>query len=214
MTPSNKKCLACKIDKAATEFYANKSRCDGLQARCKACQKEDAAIRAMWRPLTGLMHGPVTGTRVCPLCGTEKDVSEFPVDIHRPKGISDRCKPCVAAIFREHQRKLKSEDISEYRRRNRKNNLKRIYGLTLEEYGEMADACGNKCQACGDPPGIKPLFVDHCHATGKVRGLLCGKCNTSLGLLKEDPEIMRRLIAYIEEKGHSNGNSAPAADAE
>lgn len=63
----------------------------------------------------------------------------------------------------------------------RRQNLRRRYGVSLEEYERMFKAANGKCEICGaiDPP--RGLFVDHCHNTLKVRGLLCGACNTGLG---------------------------------
>lgn len=59
---------------------------------------------------------------------------------------------------------------------------------------------GNKCKICEthESEFDKRLAVDHCHKTGKVRGLLCSSCNTSLGKFKDDPEILRRAINYLE----------------
>src|ERR1017187_7032506 len=83
---------------------------------------------------------------------------------------------------------------------NKKAQLKRNYGLTVEEFDAMLLAQGNKCEVCGEvftkvnSGGPK---VDHDHDTGKVRSLLCHGCNTALGLLKEDPNRMIALASYI-----------------
>jgi hypothetical protein len=78
--------------------------------------------------------------------------------------------------------------------RTRKNALKRYYGLTPECYEIMLAEQGGVCKLCGNPPGKRRLDVDHDHATGQVRGLLCNKCNRRLGLY----EIWRtRLDMYL-----------------
>ena len=78
--------------------------------------------------------------------------------------------------------------------------LKRFYGLSLEEYNNMTEQQNGLCYVCNQPPkGGKRLAVDHCHSTGAVRRLLCGNCNTTLGLVNEDINIMNKLIKYIEE---------------
>jgi len=79
------------------------------------------------------------------------------------------------------------------RAQGRKGTLAR-HGMTLEEYDEMAAQQGGKCAICGSEPSGR-LHVDHDHGTGRVRGLLCGGCNKSLGLMKDDP---RRLLAAVE----------------
>jgi len=58
---------------------------------------------------------------------------------------------------------------------------------------------GGKCLGCGtDQPGAKGWCIDHCHKSGKVRALLCNRCNTALGLVNEDPEILRSLADLAE----------------
>jgi hypothetical protein len=79
------------------------------------------------------------------------------------------------------------------------------YGITLAQYDSMLLAQGGKCYICkGDEiqidhriKEIRRLAVDHDHATGKVRGLLCAACNRGIALFKEDPEILRSAILYL-----------------
>ena len=76
--------------------------------------------------------------------------------------------------------------------------LKRKYGITLDDYNRMFEEQGMRCKICGiDDPGAWNL--DHCHTTGKVRGILCVKCNTSLGKIEKDPALFQRMMDYIEE---------------
>ena len=93
---------------------------------------------------------------------------------------------------------LKNKDIR--KDRDRKRNLKK-YNLTEDQYNKMLSDQNYSCKIC-DTHEIKltrKLAVDHCHATGKIRGLLCNACNTSLGKLKEDTKIMQKLIEYVKE---------------
>ena len=80
--------------------------------------------------------------------------------------------------------------------RSRKYNLKR-YGLTLEDYISLLNSQGNKCAICGGSDS-RALNVDHDHQTGRIRGLLCTKCNTALGLLDEDTCCLRAALKYLE----------------
>lgn len=81
----------------------------------------------------------------------------------------------------------------------REENLKYRYGIDQEEYDVILKSQGNKCKICDTKhTGHKPLCVDHCHNSTRVRGLLCKKCNTSLGLLREDPKIMVNAILYLD----------------
>lgn len=75
------------------------------------------------------------------------------------------------------------------------------YGLTVEAYQQMVEQQGGVCKICGRPPSDrwKRLHVDHDHSTGKVRGLLCHKCNTAMGNFNDDTDVMRLAIRYLEE---------------
>jgi hypothetical protein len=72
------------------------------------------------------------------------------------------------------------------------------YGLTVDAYDAMVLAQKGLCAICARPPGDSRLHVDHCHKTGQVRGLLCGRCNTAIGLLGDDPKILAMAISYIQ----------------
>lgn len=82
--------------------------------------------------------------------------------------------------------------------------LQRKFGISLDEYIKMAIAQHNKCAICGDEEKEvrngtpKNLAVDHHHATGKVRGLLCSSCNTGLGKFKDNIKILKNAISYLE----------------
>jgi hypothetical protein len=78
------------------------------------------------------------------------------------------------------------------------------YGLTRRSYETMHAEQGGSCLICGALGKLYPakgrdiLVVDHCHTTGKVRGLLCTPCNTTIGFMKDDPERLRKAAAYLE----------------
>ncbi len=82
----------------------------------------------------------------------------------------------------------------------RKHDLKHKYGITLKQHEALLmkqSLCCGICQK--DKLDFKMSFaVDHCHTTGKVRGLLCSKCNTALGLFNDDIKIMKRAIQYLK----------------
>jgi Recombination endonuclease VII. len=83
---------------------------------------------------------------------------------------------------------------------NRDRNLFNKYGLTLEQWVELFKSQGEVCAICGtDKKRGHNWHTDHCHTTGKVRGILCGWCNTGIGKLQENPEIFRKALEYLEE---------------
>ena len=83
------------------------------------------------------------------------------------------------------------------------------YGLTPTKFRELIASQDWKCAICGkDPrtdlaarPAMRCLHVDHDHATGKYRALLCSPCNTGIGLLKDNSELVRKAAAYLETHG-------------
>ena len=81
----------------------------------------------------------------------------------------------------------------------RKSFLKCTYGLTEDQWSAMFEAQGRACGCCGSltSRSKRPWHTDHCHASGKVRGILCQPCNSMLGMAKDDPEILARGIAYL-----------------
>lgn len=83
--------------------------------------------------------------------------------------------------------------------RERDLRLRRLYGITAEQYDEMLEAQGGVCAICERPPGKQRLNVDHDHKTGLVRGLLCWECNRRvLAAARDRAHILRRAAEYLE----------------
>ena len=106
----------------------------------------------------------------------------------------------------KHERYLNALSPDAKLARNRKANLKKAYGISPEQYDAMFDALGGACAICervvaGKPPSRERLHVDHDHETGKIRGLLCGACNVSLGGFRDDPELLAAAIRYLMAHG-------------
>lgn len=82
---------------------------------------------------------------------------------------------------------------------DRRNHLKKMYGITIERYDAMFNEQGGQCAICGRHQSefSLRLNVDHDHITGEVRGLLCGNCNTALGLLKESTQNVQNMLVYL-----------------
>jgi hypothetical protein len=81
--------------------------------------------------------------------------------------------------------------------------LKSFYGISLADYNLMLENQQSSCLICNDKKTQKGLVVDHNHTTGKVRGLLCYKCNLALGLLRENEEIILSLLNYLKLKNEN-----------
>ncbi len=82
--------------------------------------------------------------------------------------------------------------------------LMRNYGITLAMYEARLEEQEGKCRICRGEGFLMAahhktkLVVDHCHATKRVRGLLCHNCNRALGLLKDSPEVLQRAVDYLK----------------
>jgi hypothetical protein len=86
------------------------------------------------------------------------------------------------------------------KRRDRDTELKRKYGIDLDEYIAMTEHQEGLCYVCGEAPTErKPLATDHNHKTGKVRKLLCDRCNRTLGQVKDSAHLLRCLANYLDE---------------
>jgi hypothetical protein len=94
----------------------------------------------------------------------------------------------------------------EQRKRYRRHNLRKNYSIDDRRIDAQAEKQGGVCYICGSAPGKRGLNVDHCHSTGKVRKLLCTRCNTALGAL-EDRELLPKLIAYLKEHSGRKGRN-------
>jgi hypothetical protein len=71
-------------------------------------------------------------------------------------------------------------------------------GYTLAELEAVYDASGGLCAICGATESDAKHSLDHCHATGRLRGLLCRRCNTGVGMLGDDPARLRAAADYLE----------------
>lgn len=85
-------------------------------------------------------------------------------------------------------------------------NLKHVFNISFEEYEQMLSKQDGKCAICNEKETIKQktgkvrsLSIDHCHTTGKVRGLLCTNCNGGLGFFKDNKKLLRNAIKYLKE---------------
>jgi hypothetical protein len=208
-----KRCPKCKQTLPASAFAEHRKAKDGKQSRCRTCvsnlyHKQKAELIA-----GGVLAGGETFIGdPCSKCGgVERYIS------------NRRCIPCQKATAKAIRKanpertrakkkawvKANPERKKEYDKEQRKRHperikayeLKRFYGISLETYNEMlAEQC-NRCASCFRPflPGRGTCAqVDHCHETGRVRGLLCTNCNLALGWLEDDTQILRLLSQYLE----------------
>lgn len=179
--PNAKECTGCKRSLAPGAFARDRNRVDGLQVRCRECVAEYSAAHyrrrreAMGKSVREKVEVPA-GHKLCRTCGEMKPHSEWHRNATASDGLSTRCKACRAV-------------------RGRRDHLKRQYGITEAERDQLIASQGGVCCICLSAPAA---HVDHCHNTGRVRGVLCFSCNAALGQFKDRPDAIRRAAAYVE----------------
>jgi len=150
-------------------------------------------------------------SKACARCSELKPPSEFSPDRRRATGLSSHCKECR----REHwanKRAANPDAAREYdrvrfkdwadsnrvvaRANTRRSEIKKRYGLTVEQYQEII---ARGCAICGAQGG--QMCLDHDHTTGKVRDALCGPCNLGLGAFRDKPERLLAASEYLVTHG-------------
>lgn len=128
--------------------------------------------------------------KTCKECQQVKSIENF--YIHKvEKGKSyfkARCRTCCKELY------ANDPVIKKYRKENK---LKKRYGISLETYQDMKNTQNNLCAICDSPQEGRELCVDHCHSSGKVRQLLCTRCNLILGRMGDDVGLFERCILYL-----------------
>lgn len=203
---SEQVCRWCEVRQPVGEFYRNPAT-GWITRECRTCSTErlrcwaevEANPVVVGRRYVDEGDGPLLCTR----CGRTRERAVFYTYLDgsgsgrryfRPK-----CRQCMGA-----EQNTANRPRSEAgRRRDRDRWLRKKYGITADEYDDLLVAQEGRCAVCrtdqpGGPTPDAAFHVDHSHGDGQVRSLLCRSCNTALGLLGEDPERIRALLAYVE----------------
>lgn len=146
--------------------------------------------------------------RTCTKCKIEKEEKCFSIDKYHNRLFS-WCKSCRneknKKWMHDNKDKIKANKKEKYQENKEKVRwqiVKRKYGISENDYLEMLKQQKNGCAICGTMDAkhweTNNLLIDHCHNTGKVRGLLCNRCNTTLGLVNDDIKILKRMITYLK----------------
>jgi hypothetical protein len=125
------------------------------------------------------------GHKGCPECGETELIADFPRNRAQRSGVGTYCKPCHNRIVYEN--KERHGGARNYHSRRR-------YGITAEHFDQMFAEQDGLCKICQEAPAS---HVDHDHATGRVRGLLCFNCNGALGQFRDRTDLIMRAVAYL-----------------
>lgn len=172
--------------------------------------------------------------KFCTRCKSNKELTEFGKNRRTKDGLSVWCKPCCSEHGKLQYAKSK-ERVLEYQKQYRKLNLdkvrqtkkiwkaknkekvsdinrwskrKQAYGITKDQFFDLLEKQNNGCAICSKPVGISSA-VDHDHDTGKVRGILCDPCNTSLGIFGDNLQGIMNVVSYLERASGSEVTGSP-----
>lgn len=219
-------CTKCLEVKPITNFGANKQSPSGLTSYCKRClaikaremratpegKKRHYESTIRWVEKINDAESPYLNpvqVKLCLRCREEKTLNLFPKNRRTKHGVGTYCLVCAADIVRRRRatpegQQTHRDSSNRWREANKErhadNNARRNYGVEHGTYDQMLTAQEGKCAICrtNEPgTGIGRFAIDHCHTSGKVRGLLCSNCNRGLGYFKDDPARIRRAIDYV-----------------
>ena len=189
----NKVCTRCSIDKSLCDFSGHPKAKDGKQSQCKDCFAERARLKRVGRPCEGckLPMDPAVrkSKKRCDSC-----MAKCTVCNSADRLLNQRiCAQCQ----KESDTVRKSSDEFKFAQRITK--IASKYKVRRELAASLA--VSTQCEAC-DRFFIRKgdQHVDHCHATGHVRGILCFNCNAALGHLKDDLTRIEKLMDYLKRK--------------
>lgn len=165
-------CTACGEDKQPSQFSRSVSARDGLHTWCRSCKARRS--REWYASNAEAIRA--------------KEKARYLADPATKK----------AGAMRSYYRRM-AADAGLVHQPRRRYKLRR-YGLTLEDYVQKLAEQHGRCALCGCEPDTTrrhDFAVDHCHATGRIRGLLCRRCNVGLGHFEDSPELLANAIAYL-----------------
>ena len=192
-----KRCPRCQKTLPLGQFKLHYRRPSGTPYYCWCKECARTYTRERTRRVYGHQsrNNVVDGMKRCRQCDVTKSVDQFKL---LSKGSQKPgygwCIECTARYAAEYSRLRRIDP--DYIKKARQARIRRVYGLTHEQYEAMGEVQEGRCYLCRRKPD-NPLHVDHDHRNGSVRRLLCIQCNAALGMIDDDPELADRLAAYI-----------------
>lgn len=179
-----KKCPHCGESKPYTAFSVGSTT--ALASWCRECTRARAEETLARNRKKWSNEDPreVTQQKICKDCKQLLDSSQFGIRRNASDGLHCRCKQCQS-IRR--------------RRKTLKNTLKH-FSMSDHDFQAAWAAQNGLCALCGTSlhrRSSRGCHIDHCHVTGRFRGLLCGGCNTALGKLGDTPDALQRALDYV-----------------
>jgi len=140
----------------------------------------------------------------CTKCQEVLPLTAFSKHGRHKDGLRFRCKSCESQDAKDKRQKDLATDYEGTRAKERANNLKRMFDISIEYWKQKANAQDNKCAICSKECITgKRLCVDHDHETGQIRDLLCTNCNQGLGKFQDDPQLLEKAADYLRKHGRT-----------
>lgn len=190
-----KKCCGCQKPLPESMFNRHRGTYDGLQGMCRRCQSKYNRKRKFEPDENPLRK------KTCSRCGVEypATLEHFSPARNNKDGMASRCKTCQNDCVKQWNKKHPERASATRAKTVLTRSMKKL-GMTWEDLNRLLEEQEGKCAICGTDKPIgqdRRLVIDHDHDTNRPRGLLCSKCNTGIGLLNEDPHILKSAIVYI-----------------
>lgn len=179
-------CIKCNILKSKDNYryIKDKNGKNYISRTCRDCKsayhkinnynakRDSLSLKERRKQLLNL------GLGYCITCNKEKNISEFKKSETIERGYKGVCNSCQSDKEKFHK-------------------LKKNYNISKEQYYLLLKEQEHKCKVCKTEFNEK-ICVDHCHTTGKIRGLLCDNCNRGIGLLKDNKQILENAVLYLD----------------
>jgi hypothetical protein len=180
--PETKTCSRCSMTKPLNAFATDKRYTQGVTGWCRECKRAHGREYGE-RQLRSAK--PCLPFKTCTHCRERKEADAFALCPTKKSGLSSRCKECRAALEISPSRNLSA----------RKSYPKNKYGLDEDKLKSMLAEQDNLCACCLVGLEGGRFEIDHCHSTGRVRGLVCARCNRWLAAV-DHPSWLGKALGY------------------
>ena len=223
-----KTCSKCGHSRPRDDFHREARSADGKRSHCKSCERNAAKRKKCntCRKQIRIVDFPANyatcksclrkrNKKVCTKCKKLKARDGFHKSKQNKDGLHPYCKECQkpkwARYYRKDRKNVLKRKATWYlanRERYYRKRMATRFGITEAEYVLLLSRSSGLCEICRQPETrtrfgkIRRLSIDHDHATGDVRGLLCSKCNAGIGQLNDDPTILAAAIRYLSKTKH------------
>ena len=131
--------------------------------------------------------------KTCKKCKIEKPLTAFAARAASKDGLRYTCKQCDSEYHKQRYAHNVNGHRDKVMKRTRERDIYKQFKLTVEEYDKYMEE--GKCAIC---EATDRLVLDHCHNSGKIRGVLCHNCNVGIGNLRDSPELVARALYYLQ----------------